>query len=89
MFVKVAFKCPLTVEVARFEFEQDEKREVVVSVRVDGGGHVGSIQNVFDDFICSEIERIDGDELWACLSFVVMLEGGAMHGAKIDECGKR
>ena len=29
-----------------------------------------------------EIERIDGDQLWDCLSFVVMLEGGAMHGAK-------
>jgi len=28
------------------------------------------------------IERIDGDELRACLSFVVMLEGGVMHGAK-------
>ena len=28
------------------------------------------------------IERIDGDALWDCLSFVVMLEGGAMHGAK-------
>ena len=30
----------------------------------------------------SEVERIDGDELWACLSFIVMPEGGAMHGAK-------
>ena len=28
------------------------------------------------------IERIDGDALWDCLFFVVMLEGGAMHGAK-------
>ena len=28
------------------------------------------------------IERIDGDALWDCLSFVVMVEGGAMHGAK-------
>ena len=28
------------------------------------------------------IERIDGDALWACPSFIVMLEGGAMHGAK-------
>ena len=28
------------------------------------------------------IERIDGDALWDCLSFIVMLEGGAMHGAK-------
>ena len=29
-----------------------------------------------------EVERVDGDELWACLSFIVMQEGGAMHGAK-------
>ena len=28
------------------------------------------------------IERIDRDEIWACLSFAVMLEGGAMHEAK-------
>ena len=28
------------------------------------------------------IERIDGDQLWPCLSFIVLLEGGAMHGAK-------
>ena len=28
------------------------------------------------------IERIDGDALWDCLSFVVMPEGGVMHGAK-------
>ena len=28
------------------------------------------------------IERIDGDALWDWLSFIVMLEGGAMHGAK-------
>ena len=28
------------------------------------------------------MERIDGDALWDCLSFVVMLEGGVMHGAK-------
>ena len=52
------------------------------SVRVDGCGHAGIIQNVFNDFICSEVERIDGDELWTCLSFIVMQEGGAMHGAK-------
>ena len=32
-------------------------------VRVDGCGHAGSIQNAFDDFICSEVGRIDGDEL--------------------------
>ena len=55
---------------------------MVVSVRVDRYGHAGSIQNVFDDFVCSEVERIDGDELWVCLSFVVILEGGAMHGAE-------
>ena len=28
------------------------------------------------------IERIDEDALWDCLSFVVMLEGGGMHGAQ-------
>ena len=28
------------------------------------------------------IERIDGDALWACLAIIVMLEGGAMHGAE-------
>ena len=28
------------------------------------------------------IERIDGDALWDCLSCVVMLAGGVMHGAK-------
>ena len=28
------------------------------------------------------IGRIDGDALWDCLSFVVMLEGGAMRGGK-------
>ena len=28
------------------------------------------------------IERIDGDALWACPSFVFMLEGGAMYGAE-------
>ena len=51
-------------------------------VRVDGCGHAGSIQNVFNDFICSKVEKIDGDELWACLSFIIMQEGGIMHGAK-------
>ena len=39
----------------------------------------GRLQNVFSDFICSEVERINGDELWACLSFIVMKEGGAME----------
>ena len=28
------------------------------------------------------IERIDGYELWSCLSFIVMQEGGVMHGAQ-------
>ena len=28
------------------------------------------------------IERIDGDALWARLSFIVMQEGGAVNGAK-------
>ena len=28
------------------------------------------------------IERVDGDALWACLSFIIMLEGGAMNGIK-------
>ena len=28
------------------------------------------------------IQRIDRDQLWACLSFVVSQEGGAMHGAQ-------
>ena len=45
-------------------------------VRIDGSGHAGSKQNVFDDFICLEVERMD------CLSFIVMQEGGAMHGRK-------
>ena len=27
------------------------------------------------------IEKIDGDALWDCLSFLVMI-GGVMHGAK-------
>ena len=27
-------------------------------------------------------ERIDGNAFWDCLSFVVMLEGGVMHGRK-------
>ena len=38
------------------------------SVRFDGCGHAGSIQNVFNDFICSEVERIDEDELLTCRS---------------------
>ena len=56
-------------------------------VRVYGSGYAGSIGNDFD-FICSaverieRIERIDGDALWDCLSFVVMLEGGVMLGVK-------
>ena len=49
---------------------------LVINVRVDGSGHAESRQNVFDDFICSAVERMD------CFSFVVMLEGGVMHGAK-------
>jgi len=36
----------------------------------------------FDDFICSEVERIGRDELWACLSFIIVQEGGDMHGTK-------
>ena len=39
---------------------------------VDGYRYEGSIQNVPNGFICSEVERIDGDELCACLSFIVM-----------------
>ena len=35
-------------------------------------GYAGRMQNVFSDFICLEVERIGGDELWACLSFIVM-----------------
>ena len=33
------------------------------------------IQNGFSDFICYEVEsdgRIDGDNLWACLSFIII-----------------
>ena len=28
------------------------------------------------------IERIDEYEVWYCLSFIVMQEGGVMHGAQ-------
>ena len=45
-------------------------------------GYAGRIQNAFSDFICSEAERIDSDELWACFSFIILQEGGAMHGTK-------
>ena len=45
-------------------------------------GYAGRIQNDFSDFICSEVEKIDGDELWACLSLIIMQEGGAMNGVK-------
>ena len=30
-----------------------------LDVRIDGSGQAESIQNVFDDFICSEVERMD------------------------------
>ena len=47
-------------------------------VRVDGCGHAESIQNVFIISFVQQlkgwIERIDGDPLWDCPSFVVMLE---------------
>ena len=32
---------------------------IVLSVRVYGSVHVGSIRNGFDDFICSAVERMD------------------------------
>ena len=35
-------------------------------------GYAERIQNVFSDLNFSEVERIDGDKLWACLSFIVM-----------------
>ena len=34
------------------------------------------------------IKRIDRDELWSCLSFIVMREGEAIHGAKLISVGK-
>ena len=47
------------------------------------------IQNVFSDFICYEVEkdeRIDGDELWARISFYHHYENmqvnGDTHGVK-------
>ena len=39
--------------------KQSKAKTKVDLVRVDGSGHAESIQNVFDDFICSEVERID------------------------------
>ena len=54
----------------------------LLSVGVDGCGHAGTIQNVFNDFIRPGVERIDGNELWGCLSFILMQEGRAMHGAE-------
>ena len=42
----------------------------------------GRIQNVFSGFIRSEVERIDGCELLAFLSCIIIQEGGAMHRAK-------
>ena len=44
--------------------------------------HAGGEQNLFNDFIYSQAERSDRDELWAFLSFIAMQEGGAMHGVK-------
>ena len=45
----------------RFESEIEPccLKQYVLFVRVDGSGHAESIQNVFDDFICSEFERMD------------------------------
>ena len=42
-------------------------------------GQAGTMQNVVSDFICSEVERIDCE---LCFSFMVVQEGGAMHGEK-------
>ena len=36
--------------------------------------HDERIQNVSSDFICSEVERIDGEELWLGLSFIVIMK---------------
>ena len=55
-------------------------------VRVYGSGHEEAygmaLMISFVPKLKGWIERIDGDELWDCLSFVVMLEGGVMHGVK-------
>lgn len=44
-----------------------------------GEGCDGRIQN---DFICSEVEKVDRDGMWICFSFIVMQEGRAMDRAK-------
>jgi len=56
-----------------------ELTECIAEEQRYAGRYAGTIQNVFCDFICSEVERIGRDELWACLSFIVVQEGGDMH----------
>jgi len=36
-----------------------EQFGIIFSVRVGRCGHGGSIQNVFDNFICLEVEKMD------------------------------
>ena len=48
------------------------------------------LQNVFNDFICSEAEggeRIDGDDLWSCLSFIIIMEVYRQVGPYKEENG--
>ena len=30
------------------------------------------LQNIFSDRVCRGVERIEGDGLWLCLSFIIM-----------------
>ena len=41
-----------------------------------------SLMISFVQKVKGQIERIDGYEVWSCLSFIVMQEDGVMHGAQ-------
>lgn len=60
-------------------------------MRVASGGMV--LQNGFSDFFFSGIERIEGDGLWSCFSFIIITEAYRQMGSymerEMDECGKR
>lgn len=43
------------------------------------------LQNEFSDLICSGVvERIDGDGLWLCFSFIIITEVGEKIGSYME-----